>query len=205
MDAPEYACDFSRRNKYILHCNAARIAPWRGKRLVASAAPSYGRRNATHWGNIMRAKLIPITAMALALLAATPATASDTSDVVAVINHYNDSFNKNDAKAADALCTSQTIIIDDFAPHAWQGASTCADWWNALAADSKKRGITEPKVTLGKAWHITVTGDRAYAVYSTHYDYKLNGKPTTEQGVWTFALQKMADGWRIAGWAWAQH
>ena len=99
----------------------------------------------------------------------------------------------------------QTIIIDDFAPHAWQGASTCADWWNALAADSKKRGITEPKVTLGKAWHITVTGDRAYAVYSTHYDYKLNGKPTTEQGVWTFALQKMADGWRIAGWAWAQH
>ena len=153
----------------------------------------------------MRAKLIPITAMALALLAATPATASDTSDVVAVINHYNDSFNKNDAKAADALCTSQTIIIDDFAPHAWQGASTCADWWNALAADSKKRGITEPKVTLGKAWHVEVTGDRAYAVYSTHYDYKLNGKPTTEQGVWTFALQKMADGWRIAGWAWAQH
>ena len=153
----------------------------------------------------MRAKLIPITAMALALLAATPATASDTSDVVAVINHYNDSFNKNDAKAADALCTSQTIIIDDFAPHAWQGASTCADWWNALAADSKKRGITEPKVTLGKAWHITVTGDRAYAVYSTPYHYKLNGKPTTEPGVWTFALQKMADGWRIAGWAWAQH
>jgi ketosteroid isomerase-like protein len=150
-------------------------------------------------------KVFSTTALAFTLLAATPAVASDKSDVVAVINHYNDSFNKNDAKAAEALCTSQTIIIDDFAPHAWQGASTCADWWNALNAGNKRDGITEPKVTLGKAWHVTVTGDRAYAVYPTHYDYKLNGKATTEQGVWTFALQKMADGWHIAGWAWAQH
>jgi len=33
----------------------------------------------------------------------------------------------------------------------------------------------------------------------------MKGKPTTEHGVWTFALQKQAQGWRIAGWAWAQH
>ena len=144
-------------------------------------------------------------ALTIALLAATSASASDKSDVAAAINRYNDSFNKGDAKTAEAICTAQTIIIDDFAPHAWQGASTCADWWNALNADNKKNGITEPKVTLGKAWHVAVTGDRAYAVYPTHYDYKLNGKATTEQGVWTFALQKTADGWRIAGWAWAQH
>ncbi len=79
---------------------------------------------------------------------------------------------------------------------------------NDSAADEFSRrnnGITEPKVTLGKAWHVAVTGDRAYAVYPTHYSYKLNGKPTTEQGVWTFALTKMADGWHIQGWAWAQH
>jgi len=31
------------------------------------------------------------------------------------------------------------------------------------------------------------------------------GKPVTEQGVWTFAPQKLAAAWRIAGWAWAQH
>jgi ketosteroid isomerase-like protein len=148
---------------------------------------------------------ISTTALALALLAATSATASDKADVVAAINRYNDSFNKNDAKAAEAICTPQTIIIDDFAPHAWQGATTCADWWNALNAENKKSGITDPNVTLGKAWHVMVTGDRAYAVYPTYYSYKLNGKPTKEQGVWTFALTKTADGWHIQGWAWAQH
>jgi len=35
--------------------------------------------------------------------------------------------------------------------------------------------------------------------------HKLNGKKVTEQGVWTFAMQKTAPGWRLAGWAWAQH
>lgn len=153
----------------------------------------------------MRIAGLLISALTLMVLTAPPALASDESDVVAAINRYNDSFNKGDTKTADAICTPQTFIIDDFAPHAWQGATSCSDWWNALGADSKKNGITDSKVTLGKAWHVSVTGDRAYAVYPTHYSYKLKGKPVTEQGVWTFAMQKTSDGWHIAGWAWAQH
>jgi hypothetical protein len=104
-----------------------------------------------------------------------------------------------------ALCTAQTIIIDDFVPHSWQGATACADWVSALGAYALSKGITNENVTLDKPWHVTVTGDRAYAVYATHYTYKVKGKPVTERGVWTFALQKLAGGWRIAGWAWAQH
>lgn len=151
------------------------------------------------------AKLSMLALIPLAILTASGAAASDKTDVVAAINRYNDDFNKGDAKSGAAICTPQTFIIDDFAPHAWQSATTCMDWWNALDADSKKQGITDPKVTLGAAWHVAVTGDRAYAVYPTHYSYKKNGKPVIEQGVWTFALQKMSDGWHIAAWAWAQH
>ena len=148
---------------------------------------------------------LALIALPFSIMTATGAAASDKSDVVAAINRYNDDFNKGDAKSAAAICTPQVIIIDDFAPHAWQGATACTDWWKALGADSKKNGITEPKVTLGTAWHVSVTGDRAYAVYPTQYSYKLKGKPTTEKGVWTFAMQKTSDGWHIAGWAWAQH
>lgn len=147
--------------------------------------------------------LIVCTALAAAGL--TPALASDKTDIAATINQYNDAFNKNDTKTANALCSAQTIIIDDFAPHAWQGATTCDDWWKALEDNDKKAEITDEIVTLGKAWHVTVTGDRGYAVYPTHYSYKLSGKAVVEQGVWTFAMHKEAGGWRIAGWAWAQH
>ena len=143
-----------------------------------------------------------------ALFASIPAlsaAASDESDVAAVVQQYNDDFNKGDAKSAAALCTERTVIIDDFAPHLWQGATACQDWSDQLAALEKKSGISNDRVTRAKAWHLSVTGDRAYAVYPTQYSYKLNGKPVSEKGVWSFAMQKGPSGWRIAGWAWAQH
>jgi len=146
-----------------------------------------------------------LLAVVIGALATAPAFASDNAEVMATVKQYNDSFNKGDVAAAAALCSAQTTIIDDFAPYAWQGANTCTEWAAALAAADKAGGITNEKVTLGKPWHVSVTGDRGYAVYPTHYSYKRKGKPVTEQGVWTFALQKSADGWRIVGWAWAQH
>ena len=145
-----------------------------------------------------------ILALAAALVVS-PALASDETDVMATVKQYNDDFTKGDTQSEVALCTPQAIIIDDFAPHAWQGATACADWAAALDTLNKKDGDTSGFVTLGKPWHVAVTGDRAYAVYPTHYTYKHNGTSVTEQGVWTFALQKLAGGWRIAGWAWAQH
>lgn len=60
-------------------------------------------------------------------------------------------------------------------------------------------------VGMGKPWHVTVDGDTAYVVEPTTYSYKVKGAPTLEHGVWTLTLQKRAEGWRIGGWAWAQH
>jgi len=118
---------------------------------------------------------------------------------------YSDDFSKNDMKAADALCADHVVIIDDFAPHVWQGATACSDWWNAFVADNKSSGIARGIVKLGKPWHVSVTADRAYAVFPLMYTFKHNGTSTTSHGVWTFALQKLAAGWRIAGWAFTLH
>jgi|SRR5215469_6424310 len=145
-----------------------------------------------------------IVVVALAPLFANPVAASDRDDVMATVKQYDDAFNKSDMKAWNALCTDKAIIIDDFAPHVWQGANACGDWWNALDAEMKKSGISNGAVTLGQAWQVTVTGDRGYAVYPTHFTYRLKGKPASERGVWTLALQKLAPGWRITGWGWAQ-
>jgi ketosteroid isomerase-like protein len=146
-----------------------------------------------------------LLALALAVFATAPAFASDKDDVMATVKSYNDNFNKGDLAAAVALCTAQVHIIDDFAPFTWQGGDTCTGWATALAAADKAEGISNEKVTLGKPWTVTVAGDRGYAVYPTRYTYKKKGKPVTEQGVWTFALEKSSKGWQIAGWAWSQH
>ncbi|MBI3678082.1 MAG: hypothetical protein HY243_15845 [Proteobacteria bacterium] len=138
-----------------------------------------------------------ILAAALVAIAA-PAAASDQTDIAAVVKQYNAEFSPK-------FCAPQASIIDDFGQHFWQGATACADWLTSFAADSKANAITDGIVKPGKPWRIKVNGDRAYAVYPSKYDYKMKGKAVHETGVWTFAFQKLAEGWRITGWAWAQH
>jgi len=149
--------------------------------------------------------LILVAALTVASLASAPAFGSEMNDVLAVVSQYSDHFSKNDMKAADSLCTDHTVIIDDFSPHVWQGATACADWSKAFVADNKSSGIAFGIIKLGKPWKVTVTAERAYAVFPITYTFKHNGNPTTSQGVWTFALQKVSVGWRIAGWAFSLH
>jgi len=53
--------------------------------------------------------------------------------------------------------------------------------------------------------HNNVTGDSAYVVAPATMTFKVHGKQVTQTGaVFTFALRKLPDGWRIAAWAWAK-
>jgi hypothetical protein len=155
----------------------------------------------------MRKTTLALAAMvATAPLAAAHAATSDQNDIMATLKKFNDNFNRGAMSATVAACAPRTIIIDDFPPHAWQGASSCSTWWTALFAYDKAAGIGKEKVTMGAPRHVDITGDRAYVVVPATYTYDEKGKPVTESdAVWTFAMQKLAIGWRIAGWAWAQH
>jgi ketosteroid isomerase-like protein len=144
-----------------------------------------------------------MTFILAAFIAAGTAAASDKTDVMATVNQFMDGFNKGDTKTALAACAAQTSIIDEFPPYAWQA---CSDWANDFDADSKKNGITNGVVKLGKPKHLDVTGDRAYVVLPADYNFKKNGKPAAETGsTFTVALQKVAAGWRITGWTWSKH
>ena len=156
-------------------------------------------------------RMIVVAALAAALLAG-PAFGSDKTDVWTAVREFTDTINKatcagcEDAKALAAGCTILTSIIDDFPPHIWQGASACTDWAGAWETFAKKNGITDDIVNLGRPLHVDITGDRAYVVAEANFSYKQNGKRVIQHGsIWTLALQKIADGWRIAGWAWADH
>jgi ketosteroid isomerase-like protein len=154
----------------------------------------------------MRTVTLVLAGAMIAASLGTQAIADDKTDAMSTVKQFTDSFNKGDAKAVIASCAPQTIIIDDFPPHVWQGTSTCSDWLSAIGAYDKQQGIANELVTLRKAWHVTITGDRGYVVVPTVYTYKQNGKPVTEAGsIWTLALQKAGKIWQITGWAWGQH
>jgi len=153
--------------------------------------------------------MIPIrlTAAALVFLAAVlwlpgRALASDTSGVMATVNGAVASFNKGDEKTWLTLCTSSAPVISNIAPYEYQ---SCGDWWNAHAAADKKTGVSGEKVTLGKAWDLEVTGDRAYGAFPATFAYEQKGKAINTSGVLTIALQKTSTGWLMTGWTWSAH
>jgi len=151
------------------------------------------------------------TSIALVMTAVTAATATQrliaqTPDVMFPVHQFVDGFNKGDTRSMLAACAAQTSIIDEFPPHEWSGAGACGRWIADFDQYSKKNGITETVVTLGKPLHVEVTGDRAYVVIPSDYAFKANGKPDKESGsLFTFVLQRGATSWRIIGWSWAKH
>lgn len=145
-------------------------------------------------------------ALAVALIAAVPAGASEKTDVMAAVNQFVEGFNKGDMKMLMSACADQVSIIDEFPPYEWHGKGSCARWTKDYETDAKRNGITDGVVTLGKPRHVDVTGEHAYVVGAADYSYKEKGKPAKEVGsIFTIALQKGASGWRITGWTWARN
>ena len=151
--------------------------------------------------------LLAAATAAASSMALSPALAAgnDAAAVMAVVQKFDKGFNTGDANSMK-MCTADAIVIDDFAPHVWQGANACARWWKDVGADDTRKGIDNGIVTLGKPWRVSVTGDRAYVVEPVVYTYKQHGKPMTEAGsVWTLAFVKVGGAWRVSGWSWGQH
>ena len=149
----------------------------------------------------MRALLV---VLALAFCAASlPAPAQ--SGPMSAITQFISALNAGNSDRALAACASPASILDEFAPHEWQGRSACSDWLNAFAAHDKGLGITDEHVTLHTPQHVMTTGDRAYIVIPADYSYKQRGRLMLESGsILTVALKNESGGWRITGWAWSQ-
>ena len=145
-------------------------------------------------------------AFVFAALSARVASASEQGLVLATARQFLNGVNTGNLASSVRACASPAWIIDDFPPHEWQGPTACADWARAFQQVIKQAGISDNNITLGKPWHVDITGDRAYVVVPTRYTYKQHGKPMLEDGsIFTMVMRKLPEGWRISSWAWAAH
>src|SRR5271154_3533119 len=128
--------------------------------------------------------------MAVAVIAPGAAIASDKGDAMAVVNKWVDSFNKGDGKTATSYCADGALVIDDFAPHVWQGPGACATWYKDYEAFAAKGQIANGSVVLGKTHHLDVDSGYAYLVTPATLTYTRAGQPVTEKAIVTMALKK---------------
>jgi hypothetical protein len=125
----------------------------------------------------------------------------DATDPMATVRNYIDAFNRDDAEMMAAAFAPQSAILDGMAPHLWLGPTAGQDWYGDVLAEGKQQGASGYRVTLDDPRHANVTGDAAYVVVPAMMTFDLQGKQITQTGaLFTVALRKLAEDWRIAAW-----
>jgi ketosteroid isomerase-like protein len=121
------------------------------------------------------------------------------------VQQYIAAFNKGDSRAMGAMCTKPMSILDGMAPHVWHGPTATEDWYRDVLVEGEHLGAKGYHVTLGKPLVANETGDAAYVVVQATMTFALKEKRVTQSGaVFTVALRKMPEGWRLSSWAWAK-
>lgn len=128
-----------------------------------------------------------------------------TNDPLESVHQYIDGFNKGDVQAMASLFAVPAFILDGMAPHVWHGPTAAQDWYRDVLVEGEQHGASGYLVTLGEPLHNNVTGDSAYVVVPTTMTFQVRGSQVEQTGaVFTVALRKLAEGWRIAAWAWVK-
>jgi len=121
------------------------------------------------------------------------------------LREYVDAFNSGDVDTMAATFDVSGSILDGMAPHLWQGPTAALDWYRDVLVEAEKHGASNYLVTLGEPLHENVTGDSAYLVVPATMRFDAAGEQRTQSGaVFTVALRRQADGWRISAWAWTK-
>jgi len=139
-----------------------------------------------------------VIALAVSLLTAGSALASDKADIMAVLKLWI-----SGEAGTVATCADDAAVIDDIPPFEWHGPGACSRWQKDNAASIRKEGITDATGTMGKPQQLIISGDRAYVVLPTTFAVTQKGKRVTEIATSTLVLRKTVAGWQITAWTWA--
>jgi ketosteroid isomerase-like protein len=124
---------------------------------------------------------------------------------MAAVRQYIDAFNKGDGEAMASTFAVPGSILDGMAPHVWQGPTASQDWYRDVLTEAKQRGASNYSVKLGEPLHNNTSGKSAYVVVPATMTFKVHGQQVTQSGaIFTVALRKLAEGWRITAWAWTK-
>ena len=130
--------------------------------------------------------------------AATPA-----DDAARFITGIIDKFNAGDAKAWLSAQADDTLIVDEFAPHAWSGAGSPKRWLDDYAKDATANGITGGRVDYGQPLQARSDGRTAYVVLPTTYRFMQKGMKMAEPSSMTFVMKRHGNGWKISSWTYS--
>lgn len=132
-------------------------------------------------------------------------TAVGAADPLAAVRRYVEAFNDGDVATMSSIFDDEGTVLDGMAPHLWFGPSAVEHWYRDVMTKSAHVGASDYAVAVDEPLHNDVSEDTAYLVLPATLRSRLNGAPVMQTGaVFTVALRRRTDGWRIAAWAWTK-
>jgi ketosteroid isomerase-like protein len=145
---------------------------------------------------------------AILFLAATaaftaPVSAGPAEDATAAVTGWLDKFNAGDVAAFSAGHAPNAVIVDEFAPYHWSGASVSQRWLEDYSKDAKANGISNGRVDYATPIRAEASGTSAYIVLPTIYRMTQGGKARSAAGTMTFVMTLVGNDWKIASWTYS--
>ena len=151
-------------------------------------------------------KLVTKLVMAAMLSRAPLAAQAQTADpaVLAPIRMLSEGFNANAPAKIAAAHAASPVILDEFAPYAWSGPTAVMGWGADFGKFAAAHGVLGGVVEIKDPTVAEVNGDHAYVVSPSIITFKTKDGQIKNAGAFTFALVKLADGWKIQSWSYAR-
>jgi ketosteroid isomerase-like protein len=125
--------------------------------------------------------------------------ASDRSDIIGVIQAYNDAGNRADRAGYASYCTADAVVLDHVPPYRFQGPTACADEYDAVVAWGARRKVDAMAIyeEVEAPAFLEIDGDAAYGVFPMKAWFTEDGQRRFEPLYLTVALHRLPEGWRM--------
>jgi len=108
-----------------------------------------------------------------------------------------------DVSLLSAFARQGVVIIENFAPHLFEGADAVERWSQKILAWHAPPSDLVLKHSFGPVQDLSVHDNLAFLSLPTHWTISQNGRSFEEDGGWAFVLVQEQGGWRVRCYGWA--
>jgi len=108
-----------------------------------------------------------------------------------------------DESLLSAFASKGVVIIENFAPHLFEGEDAVQRWSQKILTWHKPPSDLVLKHKFGPPQDVSIHDDLAFISLPTHWTISENGNKFEEDGGWAFVLVREDGEWRVRSYGWA--
>ena len=108
-----------------------------------------------------------------------------------------------DESLLSAFTKKGVVIIENFAPHLFEGEDAVKRWSQKILSWHKPPSDLVLNHKIGTPQDISIHDDLAFLYLPTHCTISENGNKVEEDGGWAFVLVQEDGEWRVRSYGWA--